>query len=199
MPWGRAHLPDAGVGIPPVRHHVSDQVADMLPSLVADRVAVLVEEIDGVHQLAEDVELDLLVSAIADANGAALRIPRQVRQLDFRCRPSTPIRPRENAAGQVLTGRATVQEARVVAATGAQTEDCVMSAKVDGSTLRFEPKLSTDGWNGKIAFMGGGGFDGAMPLATDLFFGPCVKRSVPVAWTRASYGFRPTVSPAGTG
>ena len=73
-------------------------------------------------------------------------------------------------AGQALAGGAMVQEARVIDATGAQPEYCVVTAKVDGSTLRFEARLPTVGWNGKIAFLGGGGFDGAMPVATDLQF-----------------------------
>jgi feruloyl esterase len=72
--------------------------------------------------------------------------------------------------GQVLAGGATVQDARVVAASGAQPEYCVVGAKFDGSALRFEARLPTSGWNGKIAFLGGGGFDGAMPVATDLQF-----------------------------
>ena len=46
----------------------------------------------------------------------------------------------------------------------------MVHAKLDGSTLRFEARMPTSGWNGKIAFLGGGGFDGAMPIATDLQF-----------------------------
>jgi hypothetical protein len=86
--------------------------------------------------------------------------------------PTTPTLAQKcpGIAGQVLAGGATVQEARVVAAAGAQPEYCVVTARVDGSTLRFEARLPTSGWNGKIAFLGGGGFDGAMPVATDLQF-----------------------------
>ncbi|MDM0110034.1 tannase/feruloyl esterase family alpha/beta hydrolase [Variovorax sp. J22R24] len=73
-------------------------------------------------------------------------------------------------AGQALGGGATVEDAQVVAAAGAQPEYCVVHAKLDGSTLRFEARMPTSGWNGKIAFLGGGGFDGAMPVATDPQF-----------------------------
>ena len=73
-------------------------------------------------------------------------------------------------AGRALSGGATVEAAQVAAATGAQPEYCVVHAKLDGSTLRFEARMPTSGWNGKIAFLGGGGFDGAMPVATDPQF-----------------------------
>jgi hypothetical protein len=73
-------------------------------------------------------------------------------------------------AGKTLVGGATIEDAQVVAATGAQPEYCVVHAKLDGSTLRFEARMPTSGWNGKIAFLGGGGFDGAMPVATDAQF-----------------------------
>jgi feruloyl esterase len=67
-----------------------------------------------------------------------------------------------------------VQSAQVVAATGAQPEYCVVQAGLNGSTLRFEARMPTSGWNGKIAFLGGGGFDGTMPVATDLQFSPSI-------------------------
>ncbi|KQP45511.1 tannase/feruloyl esterase family alpha/beta hydrolase [Pseudorhodoferax sp. Leaf274] len=76
--------------------------------------------------------------------------------------------------GKTLSGGATVQEAKVVAATGAQPEACVVQARLDGSTLRLEARMPTSGWNGKIAFLGGGGFDGAMPVATDQQFSPSI-------------------------
>jgi len=76
--------------------------------------------------------------------------------------------------GTKLGGVATVDDAQVVAATDAQPEYCVVSATLDGSALRFEARLPTAGWNGKLAFLGGGGFDGGMPVATDLQFSPSI-------------------------
>jgi hypothetical protein len=46
----------------------------------------------------------------------------------------------------------------------------VVTASFKGSSLRFEARLPTEGWNGKLAFIGGGGFDGQMPKATDPQF-----------------------------
>jgi hypothetical protein len=46
----------------------SDKSDDVLPELVGDRLPVLVVQIDGVHQLAVDVELELVVCAVADTH-----------------------------------------------------------------------------------------------------------------------------------
>lgn len=67
-------------------------------------------------------------------------------------------------------GAAVITDAKVVAATGAQPEYCVVTAKFNDSTLRFEAKMPTSGWNSKMAFLGGGGFDGNLPTATALQF-----------------------------
>lgn len=67
-------------------------------------------------------------------------------------------------------GAVRVDDAKVVAATGVQPEYCVLTASFQGSSLRFEARLPTSGWNGKLAFIGGGGFDGALPSAADPQF-----------------------------
>ncbi|KAF1073159.1 tannase/feruloyl esterase family alpha/beta hydrolase [Variovorax sp.] len=70
----------------------------------------------------------------------------------------------------VAEGAVRVDDAKVVAATGVQPEYCVLTASFQGSSLRFEARLPTSGWNGKLAFIGGGGFDGALPSAADSQF-----------------------------
>ena len=70
----------------------------------------------------------------------------------------------------VAEGAVRVDDAKVVAATGVQPEYCVLTASFQGSSLRFEARLPTSGWNGKLAFIGGGGFDGALPSAADPQF-----------------------------
>lgn len=63
-------------------------------------------------------------------------------------------------------GAAHVTAATVVAAVGQAPEYCVVQVKFDGSALRFEAKLPTSGWNRKLAFLGGGGFDGNIAQPT---------------------------------
>lgn len=70
----------------------------------------------------------------------------------------------------VAEGAVRVDDAKLVAATGVQPEYCVLTASFQGSSLRFEARLPTSGWNGKLAFIGGGGFDGALPSAADPQF-----------------------------
>ncbi|MDP9897003.1 feruloyl esterase [Variovorax boronicumulans] len=73
--------------------------------------------------------------------------------------------------GQTLAaGAVAIDDAKVVAASAPQPEYCVVTASFKGSTLRFEARLPTSGWNGKLAFIGGGGFDGQMPTATAAQF-----------------------------
>jgi hypothetical protein len=67
-------------------------------------------------------------------------------------------------------GAVVVDDAKLVAATGPQPAYCVVTASFKGSSLRFEARLPTEGWNGKLAFIGGGGFDGQLPKATDPQF-----------------------------
>jgi feruloyl esterase len=93
--------------------------------------------------------------------------------------------------GQTISGGATITDAQVVAATGAEPEYCVVQATMDGSTLRFEAKLPTSGWNRKLAFLGGGGFDGQFPSATDLQFSPSIlSEHYATIGTNGGYDFR---------
>ena len=73
--------------------------------------------------------------------------------------------------GQTLgLGAVVVDDAKVAAALAPQPEYCVVTASFKDSSLRFEARLPTSGWNGKLAFIGGGGFDGQIPKATDPQF-----------------------------
>lgn len=70
----------------------------------------------------------------------------------------------------VANGSVVIDDARLAAAAPPQPEYCVVTARFKNSALRFEARLPTTGWNGKLAFLGGGGFDGAMPTATAAQF-----------------------------
>lgn len=67
-------------------------------------------------------------------------------------------------------GGARVMKAELVEASGMAPDYCVVTAQVKGSALKFEARLPTAGWNAKLAFLGGGGFDGQMPVATAAQF-----------------------------
>ena len=73
-----AHLPDALVLALPVVADPVDHAADPQPRVVADRLAVLVEQIDRVQQLAVDVELQLVVGAVADPHRTRAHVAVEV-------------------------------------------------------------------------------------------------------------------------
>jgi feruloyl esterase len=76
--------------------------------------------------------------------------------------------------GSFGAGAVVIDDARVVSAAAPQPEYCVVTASFKGSSLRFEARLPTSGWNGKLAFIGGGGFDGQLPKASDPQFSPSI-------------------------
>ena len=73
-----ADLPDALVHQVPVLLEPVQLAAEMGPEVEADRGAVLVVEIDRIHQLAGDIELELLPGGIADPDRARAAIPLEV-------------------------------------------------------------------------------------------------------------------------
>ena len=84
-----ADLPHAGVGPVPVVHHPLEDAGEVVPGVVADAVAVLVEQVDRVDQLAVDVELQLVDGGVADPHRARVAVAAQVVELDSprgRCR-----------------------------------------------------------------------------------------------------------------
>ncbi|WP_339091815.1 tannase/feruloyl esterase family alpha/beta hydrolase [Variovorax paradoxus] len=76
--------------------------------------------------------------------------------------------------GSFGAGAVVIDDARVMSAAAPQPEYCVVTASFKGSSLRFEARLPTSGWNGKLAFIGGGGFDGQLPKASDPQFSPSI-------------------------
>lgn len=74
----------------------------------------------------------------------------------------------------LANGGASVTAASVVAAAGSAPEYCVLQVKMADSALRMEARLPISGWNTKIAFLGGGGFDGNIPTATAAYHSPSI-------------------------
>ncbi len=66
LPGPAANLPDTLVRTPPIVAQPIQQTLNLLPSRMRDRLAILIRQIDGIHHLAINVELQLLVSSIAD-------------------------------------------------------------------------------------------------------------------------------------
>lgn len=78
--------------------------------------------------------------------------------------------------GQTLgSGGVLIDDAQLAAETEKTPQYCVVTARFKDSALRFEARLPTQGWNGKLAFLGGAGFDGVMPNATDEHFSPSIR------------------------
>jgi feruloyl esterase len=71
-------------------------------------------------------------------------------------------------------GSARVTDAAVLAASGTSPEYCVVQVKFNDSALRFEVRLPTSGWNRKLAFLGGGGFDGNISVPTLPYHSPSI-------------------------
>src|SRR5215831_1273378 len=83
LPGPAAHLPDTLIGTPPIVPQPFQQTLDILPSRVRDRVAIFIGEINGIHHLAINIELQLLVSGIADPNWPGILITAKVIQRDL--------------------------------------------------------------------------------------------------------------------
>ncbi|MCY1439855.1 hypothetical protein D9M71_561070 [compost metagenome] len=79
-----AHFPDPDVLLLPGFANLVDHFHGVLPALVGNRFAVFVDQVNRVHQLAENVELDLGVGQVADAHRRRAAVPGQVREFDFR-------------------------------------------------------------------------------------------------------------------
>ena len=72
------HLPNALVFLPPVVAHPVDQPDNVHPFVVPDRRAVLVIQVHRVHELAEDVELEMVLRGVADADRTRPHVAFQV-------------------------------------------------------------------------------------------------------------------------
>src|SRR3989454_3520136 len=75
-----AHLPDALVRLAPVGADPVDQPDDVRPGVVPDGRAVLVVQVDGVHQLAVDVELEVVEGGVADTDRTRAHVALEVGQ-----------------------------------------------------------------------------------------------------------------------
>jgi hypothetical protein len=80
----------------------------------------------------------------------------------------------DDLRGARLTPGAVVTDADIAPATGTYPESCVVHVSFQHSTLRVEARLPTQGWNRKMVFLGGGGFDGRFPDAAQPYFSPSV-------------------------
>ena len=79
--------------------------------------------------------------------------------------------------GEKLGGEAaTISDTKVVAGTDRQAEHCLVTVRINDSTLRFESRLPTSGWNGKLVFLGGGGFDGTLFDPDRPFFSASIRQ-----------------------
>ena len=82
-----ANLPDALVGQPPAVDHGAGNTPEELPEDVVDLTAVLPVDPDRVEQLAEDVELELRVGAVADAYRPRAPVALEPVELDLGKQP----------------------------------------------------------------------------------------------------------------
>src|SRR5581483_455916 len=83
-----SHLPYPFVVVLPVYAEPVEDAAQVLPEVVRDR-SVMIVNVDGVHQFPIDVELALLVRAVADTHRSALTVAFEVieRNLCQLCAP----------------------------------------------------------------------------------------------------------------
>jgi hypothetical protein len=77
-------FPDGHVRLVPDCADEIGQVADVEPLGVRDGFAVLVVQVDRVHQLAVDVELDVVSGGITNAYRPAVLVAREVVELELR-------------------------------------------------------------------------------------------------------------------
>src|SRR5262249_31365527 len=59
------------------------QTLNLLPSPVRDRLTIFIREVDGIHHLAVNIELQLLVSSVADANWPRILVTAKMIQREF--------------------------------------------------------------------------------------------------------------------
>src|SRR6266404_4843677 len=83
LPGPAAHFPDTLIRTPPIVPQPLQQTLNILPSAVRDRFTVFIREVDGIHHLAVNIELQLLVSAVADPNRPRILVTAKMIQRDF--------------------------------------------------------------------------------------------------------------------
>ncbi|RMS09672.1 hypothetical protein ALP72_05644 [Pseudomonas coronafaciens pv. coronafaciens] len=78
-----AHFPNAHIAVIPVLAHVIYLTHHMFPAFMGDCVTVLVGQVNGVHQLAVDVQLDLLVRFITNTHWLRTAVAGEVIEMFF--------------------------------------------------------------------------------------------------------------------
>src|SRR5215211_7606430 len=76
-----SHFPDALVWLPPVLAQPVQDLLEVRPEVVVEWGAVLVVEVRGVEHGPVEVELALLVCAVAEPNRVGVHVSREVREL----------------------------------------------------------------------------------------------------------------------
>src|SRR5437899_2039028 len=88
LPGPAAHFPDTLIRTPPIVPQPLQQTLNLQPSPVRDRLTVFIREVDGIHHFAVNIELQLLVSSVADANWPRILVTAKMIQRDFLQIPS---------------------------------------------------------------------------------------------------------------
>ena len=83
LPPAAAHLPDAVVGLAPDGLEMLDERAFEIPAVLCRRQSGAARDVEGVHDLAEHVELQLLHCGVAEPDRFRSHVARQPRRLDF--------------------------------------------------------------------------------------------------------------------
>src|SRR5262245_10247252 len=78
-----ADLPDSLIRSPPILAQPIEEPVHVLPLLVRAGATIVVSGVNGVHHFAINVELQLVVSAIADAHGTRVLVAAQVIERDL--------------------------------------------------------------------------------------------------------------------
>src|SRR5215469_10457139 len=83
LSWAAANLPDALVSPPPLLSEPCQDTLDFLPSGMRDGVTIFICQVDRVHHLAVDVQLQLLIGGISNSHGPGILITFEVIQSHF--------------------------------------------------------------------------------------------------------------------
>src|SRR5260370_33226140 len=83
LPGPAAHFPDTLIRTPPIVPQPLQQTLNILPSPVRDRFTVFIRQVDGIHHLAVNIELQLLVSTFADPNWPRILVTAKMIQRAF--------------------------------------------------------------------------------------------------------------------
>src|SRR5215468_7386975 len=83
LPGSTAHLPNTFVRTPPIVPQPLQQTLNILPFRMGDGLAVLIGEINGIHHLAINIELELRVGSVTDPNRPRIFVTAKLIQRDL--------------------------------------------------------------------------------------------------------------------